>query len=333
MQMYFTYKLVALTIVLSFGTVACNIIDNWALSEIPNNHNFQHLLSEYELFKGNMNELNPSDDVKKFELTTELFTDYAYKQRLFKLPSGTTITVKNDGTFIFPNGTIISKTFYYPTVEDDSDLELHIIETRLLLKEDNKWNVAVYEWDREQTEAFLINEGTKRNVKWMDDDGNIRTTRYRIPSLAECTTCHQAIEKVVPIGPKLSNMNHEITVNQKNINQLEYLESAGVITSFNRNGIQFLPDWNNTDYPLEKRARAYLDVNCAHCHSSTGIADHTSLFLSYDHSLNQSGISQKRNQIERRMQSRWRGEKMPMIGTTVIHDEGVELIKEYLKSL
>jgi uncharacterized repeat protein (TIGR03806 family) len=333
MNMNLPYKLFVLAIVLSLGTIACNIIDNWALSEIPNDHEFQHLLSEYELFKGNLNEINPSDDVVKFELTTELFTDYAYKQRLFKLPSGTKITVNNDGSFIFPDGSIIAKTFYYPTVEDDSGLELHIIETRLLLKEDNNWNVAVYEWNREQTEAFFINEGTKRNVKWVDDDDNIRTTRYRIPSLAECTTCHQATEKVVPIGPKLSNMNHKITVNQKNINQLEYLESAGVITSFNRDGIQFLPDWSNTVNPLEKRARAYLDVNCAHCHSPTGIANQTSLYLSFDNSLNQSGISQKSSQIQRRMQSRWRGEKMPMIGTTIIHKEGVELIKEYLEAL
>lgn len=363
--------LIAKNILISLIIIAicggCDILDNWALSEIPNEHEFQQTLSDYKLFEGQMADLSPSAEVEVFNLTTELFTDYASKQRLIKLPKNEIIAVNSDGSFNYPNNTLIAKTFYYPRTTNNrtqsnnstqarpksaailgpgflsffgtQELNIetlpdkHILETRILLKIDGTWNVAVYEWNREQTEAYLITEGTKRNVKWIDKNNEVRTTRYRIPSLAECTTCHQSSKKVLPIGPKLSNMDHDIKVNDKFINQLDYLEASGVISSFNRDNIQYFPDWNNTEYPLELRARAYLDVNCAHCHNPTGIADHTSLYFLFGTSLSGTGITTKKNQIQRRIQSRWRGEKMPMIGTTVIHDEGVKLIKEYLDSL
>lgn len=328
----YTPLAIILVILISFFA-ACDIINSWALLEIPNDHEFQQTLSEYNLFNSPMSDMNPAEGIIPFELTTELFTDYASKQRLIKLPENETIQVNTDGTFKFPDNTLIAKTFYYPSIESEFQLQRYIIETRLLLKINGTWNVAVYEWNHDQTEANLITKGTKKNVSWMDKEGELQSTRYRIPSLAECTTCHQASKKVLPIGPKISNMDHSIDIEGTYMNQLDYLETSGVLSSFHRENIQAFPDWSNKEYQLELRARAYLDVNCAHCHNPSGLADHTSLFLTFETSLPETGITSNKNQISRRIQSRWKGEKMPMIGTTVIHDEGVELIKEYLESL
>jgi hypothetical protein len=33
------------------------------------------------------------------------------------------------------------------------------------------------------------------------------------------------------------------------------------------------------------------------------------------------------------MRSRWKEEKMPLLGTTIVHEEGVELLEEYLKTI
>jgi uncharacterized repeat protein (TIGR03806 family) len=312
---------------------ACDILDNWALHEIPNDHEFQQTLSDYELFKSPMSELEPTDKFIPFELTTELFTDYASKQRLIMVPENKPIQVNSNGTFHYPDSTLIAKTFYYPSLEIESSLTHHIIETRLLLKINGSWNVAVYEWNRDQTEAYLISKGTKRNVSWMNTEGELQTTRYRIPSLAECTTCHQASDRVIPIGPKLSNMNHSVERNGTHINQIDYLAASRVLSVSHLETIRSLPDWSNPDYPLDLRARAYLDVNCAHCHNPSGIADYTSLFLEYDTSIKKTGILRNKNRIERRIESTRRWEKMPMLGTTVIHKEGVDLIKEYLENL
>jgi hypothetical protein len=40
-----------------------------------------------------------------------------------------------------------------------------------------------------------------------------------------------------------------------------------------------LAAWTDTSATVEQRARAYLDVNCAHCHSEKGFARTTGLFL------------------------------------------------------
>lgn len=334
---------------------SCNILDSWMLSEIENEYDFEYNLTDYELFKGDISQLIPNEGVVEFELTTPLFTDYALKQRLFKLPEGKSIHVNQDGTFSYPDSTLIAKTFYYSDKinsyknnysainigfphllnqeSNKADMKNHIIETRLLYLIDGIWNVAVYEWNRDQSEAYLIKDGTRRDVSFVNDDGITQSTRYRIPSLAECTTCHQSNDKVVPIGPKLANMDHSINVKNETINHLDYLSSMGVLSNFDREGIDPFPKWNDLTQPLERRARAYLDVNCAHCHTSSGFADYSSLYLDYELPLSQTGINSRTARINNRINSRWRGEKMPLIGTTIIHQEGVELIQEYLEEI
>lgn len=337
---------------------ACDILDSWMLDEIPNRHEFNDRLSTYELYKGKLSQLIPHDNVVEYDLTTPLFTDYAHKQRLIKLPDGGSIQVNNDGSFTYPDSTLIAKTFYYeaekiqqasmapsPALKigfqhlgntDSGEFEKRnysIIETRLLFFVNGIWNVAVYEWNRHQTEASLINDGTKREVSWINSNGKTQTIRYRIPSLAECTTCHQSSNNVVPIGPKLANLNHDVSVENTKMNQLEYLNSIGQIQSFNTENINSFPEWDDENQLLEKRARAYLDVNCAHCHTDSGFADYSSLYLDYDLPLSKTGILSRKDRISSRLNSRWRGEKMPLIGTTLIHEEGVALIQEYLDNL
>jgi len=33
-------------------------------------------------------------------------------------------------------------------------------------------------------------------------------------------------------------------------------------------------DWRDTHQPLDARARAYLDINCGHCHNPKGAGKH-----------------------------------------------------------
>jgi len=313
--------------------VSCDILDSWMLSEIENKHEFEYKLSNYNLLKGDFSQLKPNDGVVEFKLTTPLYTDYATKQRLIRLPEGKSVEVSSVGEFSYPDSTMIAKTFYYPQYSNADERRNHIIETRLLYLLDGIWNVAVYEWNRDQTEAFLIKDGTNRDVEWVKKDGSTLSVRYRIPSLAECTTCHQSNDKVEPIGPKLANMDHSVLVNNEKVNQLDYLHSIEVISNFNREDIDPFPRWNDFTQPLEKRARAYMDVNCAHCHTPSGFANYTSLYFDYELPLSKTGITSRESSINDRINSRWRGEKMPLIGTTIIHKEGVELIQEYLESI
>jgi uncharacterized repeat protein (TIGR03806 family) len=265
-----------------------------------------------------------------YELATELFTDYAKKQRLIKVPQGYTMAGLNGGLPDFPDGTILVKTFYYYNDTRDHARGKKIIETRLEIKSNSTWNVSTYLWNEQQTDATLITTGLNKTINWIDQQGNGKVISYHIPSNRECSTCHNSSGKIIPIGPKLRNLNIEVTRNAAAINQLTHLYNSGILDEVaDPASISVLPDWESGSYPLQERARAYLDVNCSHCHNSSGVAADAKLNLNYETSFGNTNIGDKKNAIVNKMK---RGQ-MPRIGTSIVHEEGLELIRSYINSL
>jgi uncharacterized repeat protein (TIGR03806 family) len=299
------------------------------LTHIENRISFYSRLSNYHIFHGNPSDLIPDGDFKLYELATPLFTDYAEKQRLLKIPAGFKMSAKDDGLLNFPEGTIIVKTFFYYLDKRDTLKGKNIIETRLLIKSGEGWSSGTYVWDNNQTDAQLLTTGTNTIVNWIDDDGNARIISYHIPSVNECGTCHQSGNTIVPIGPKVINLNRSVFRNNNNINQLQYFFNTGILDSLNPGSYAALPDWQNPIYNLEQRARAYLDVNCAHCHNEKGFASEVDLHLAFEKSLGASNIRDKKSAILQRFEEG----TMPKLGTSTVHSEGLDLLKAYLRSL
>jgi uncharacterized repeat protein (TIGR03806 family) len=294
---------------------------------------FSPSLSSYQLFDGELSKLIPAKGVELYELTSHLFVDYAEKQRLIKLPIGTKMTSNGNGLPNFPDGTILVKTFYWFKDKKNKKLGRSIIETRLLIKNNGKWKVGTYQWNSAQTEAMLITTGTNVNVGWKDSNGEERKILFHIPSNAECTNCHQYNNEDFPIGTKLRNMNFDVTRNNDKVNQLKYFQNIGWLDVVSTVAISTLPNWENTDFSLDKRARAYMDMNCAHCHNSRGSASYKKLFLDYETPYDLTTIAYKKTKILKLMESSNEELKMPKIGTSVIDIEGLELIKQYVKSI
>ena len=299
------------------------------LSPEHNSTQFSPRLSDYRIFQGDPSRLIPSREFKLYELSTELFTDYAIKQRLIKIPAGKKMNVLDDKLPEFPDSTVLVKTFYYYHDERDTVKGKRIIETRILIKSNSGWNVAAYLWNDEQTDAALLTTGLGRTVNWINSDGEGKVIAYHIPSNRECATCHNADNSLIPIGPKLRNLNRDVVRNSETINQLSYLMNVGLMDSVNLSGINTLPDWKDASFNLEERARAYLDVNCSHCHSRNGYASDSKLVLDYELSYHDARIGKHKDEI---MESMKRG-RMPFIGTTIVHEEGLQLIESYIKSL
>ncbi len=294
-----------------------------------NNIAFYPKLSDYGIYKGNPANMIASDSFKLYELSSQLFSDYAEKQRLIKLPANTTMNIVDNGLLDFPDGAMLVKTFFYYHDKRDTTAGKRIIETRLLVKDRGKWNVAVYTWNDRQDEAWLSTNGQNTPVNWIDRNGASRAISYHIPENKECATCHNSYNTIMPIGPKIRNLNRDVVRNNTTQNQLEYFFHEGLLNAVNPAFFDKLPDYTNAALGLEKRARAYFEVNCSHCHKDGGFNGNRPLWLAYEKSYEASNLRRYQDLIVLRMQQG----RMPKLGTTIIHEEGLALIKAYVDSL
>ncbi|MFT5304024.1 MAG: hypothetical protein ACI814_004847, partial [Mariniblastus sp.] len=96
-------------------------------------------ITDYGVFKLPVSDLEPAEGVIEYELNTPLFTDYAQKQRLIKLPPGTSASYTSTGPLDFPVGTVIAKTFYYAADLNDPTSRRHLVETRILEHLESGW--------------------------------------------------------------------------------------------------------------------------------------------------------------------------------------------------
>ena len=109
---------------------------------------FKDYLSEMGVFSGDLKSLTPAENVHLYDLNSRLFTDYAHKQRLIRMPEGEAMQYNNNSLLpIFPDNTLISKTFYYYEDENNTNSNKIIIETRVLIKTEGTWKVGEYLWD------------------------------------------------------------------------------------------------------------------------------------------------------------------------------------------
>lgn len=291
---------------------------------------FSEKLSDYNIYQGDLSDLNSTDEYHLYELSSPFFSDYAEKQRLIKIPDGSIMTATDDELLDFPNGTIIVKTFYYFNDKRDETQGKQIIETRLLIKSNDDWQTATYLWNDDQTEANLISAGVDKAVSWIDNTGEGKAVFYHVPSNSECATCHQSKEKLTPIGPKVRHLNMDVIRNNTTQNQLIHLQSKGVLNSFNPTDFGTTPNYNDVNLTIEERGRAYLDINCAACHTEDGFAGIEEEFrFSYTETLESSKILEGKRTIVEQMEI---GE-MPQSGAALVHEEGLELIKEFIESL
>jgi uncharacterized repeat protein (TIGR03806 family) len=285
------------------------------------------LISDYKIFAGEPVALIPGNGFQLYELATGLFTDYAEKQRLIKLPAGKTMVAINDGLPQFPDSTILVKTFYYFNDKREPSKDKHLIETRLLVKLNNQWLAGTYVWNDAQTDAVLVNKGSAVPVSWIDENANRNTISYRIPSPKDCASCHNSNNVLMPVGIKIRNLNRDVVRNNVTINQLQYLQNEGVMNAVDATRFSQLADWQNEKYTMTERVRAYLDVNCAHCHSDKGSCASSSLRFGWDISFANTRIYNKKDRIIKMME---RG-RMPRIGTTINDKEAIALITKYLQ--
>lgn len=294
---------------------------------------FSATLSAMNLFQGNLSDLSPSPYAFEYKLNTELYSDYASKHRIIALPSGQTMQYLGEGLPDFPDNTVIAKTFFYNEDDREPSSNKKIIETRVMIKINGVWEFGDYVWNAQQTEATLDPNGSTIPVSWIDANGVNKSVTYKIPSQTDCFTCHQSNSQPTLIGPKLRTMNF----NLNGVNQLQKFINNGHLTNSPApSSLSTLPNWRDENLTDEVRMRAYMDVNCAHCHTSGGFHNvnyYEAMHLNYEVPFDASNIYQLRYSIMARIQTSVQDYSMPFIGVTTPHAEAVDLIVNYLQSL
>lgn len=279
-------------------------------------------------------------------------TDYAKKKRFILMPKGTKASYISDGSLLnMPNGTVLIKTFYYDNVQPNGDTK--IIETRVMIKKASGWIFAEYVWNNSQTEAYLDMTGSAISINWLQE-GNPMSTNYRIPSDTECMICHKSNNQPIPIGLKPQNLDFDYDYGNGPENQLQYFINYGYLENGLPAAINSVVDYNDQSKSLERRVRSYLDINCAHCHQEGSHCDYRPLRMAFSETTEKENMgvcvepdefinsaltyliapsNENRSVLYYRLKSPQPNERMPLLGRSIVHAEGVELIKEYINTL
>ncbi len=293
---------------------------------------FETKLSDMGVYSSNLSDLTPATGVQLYKLNSVLFTDYAIKQRLIRLPDGEKMQYDNSSLFpIFPDNTLVAKTFYYNLDDTNPSLGIQIIETRVGIKVNGAWKMGNYIWNQAQTDATYDEAGANVPISYVDGDGMTQNIDYEIPTNTNCITCHSNSNVVTPIGPKLRNLN--FTPSYTNQNQLDYLTSIGMLEGVTASNISVLPDWTDTNLDIFQRGRAYIDINCAHCHQPGGEVSDFDIDFRLETPFNDTFIYENRGEIEERIQSTVPTYMMPQLGRSVVHEEAVVMLLEYLQAI
>lgn len=294
-------------------------------------------LSDYGFFADGARQ-RPAAGVHPYALNTPLWSDGAEKLRFIYLPAGTRLAADGEGLLQFPVGAAIIKTFAFGEGADR-----RLIETRVLLHRAEGWVALPYRWNAEQTDAALALAGGRVDLTTPAGEA----ISYAIPNKNQCKTCHSKDGAVLPIGPKARNLSAA---------WLGEMVKQGALDRVPERGGS-LPVWaaRRAGDPAAPLARAYLDVNCAHCHQPGGGASNSGLDLRWEqadphaYGIMKRPVAAGRGAGDRdfaivpghpeqsillyRMDSTEPGIAMPEIGRSSIDREGVALVGRWIAEM
>ncbi len=199
----------------------------------------------------------PGNGLIPFRINTVLWSDGAAKERWIGLPNGGSIAVDADGDWQFPPGTVMVKKF---------SLGDQPVETRLFMRHpDGSWAGYTYEWNEEGTDATRVLGGKRR--RFGDQD-------WVYPNESDCLRCHTDVAGRT-LGPETAQLNGEYRYPQtgRTANQLTTLDAIGVFRpplDDDTDSRPAYPDPLGATGTLAERARSLLHANCSGCHRPGG---------------------------------------------------------------
>lgn len=289
--------------------------------------------------------------------STELWSDGALKSRFIALPGLATLAYTADGGWDFPDGTILIKNFSLPLDFRTPDTSAQRIETRLMVKQAGAWSAYSYEWNEAETDAALVgSDGATRAFSLTGADGAPLAYEWYYPSVSDCFRCHNEAANVV-LGINTAQMNHDFLYpSGVTDNQLRTFEHLGLFDAPLPAAITSLPASPDAKHDLgaslKDRALAYVHANCAICHRPEGPTP-ANMDLRWGQALEARNLinveptgstlglpnpfriasGDPDNSVLLERMSRRDQHQMPPLGTSLVDEEAVALIREWIVSL
>lgn len=335
------------------------------------NVNFPRKLSETGIFTSTKDH-KIAPGIIPYSVNAQLWGDHATKERFLAIPSNASIGFDeitypqpSPGAppgWRFPDGTVLVKTFSMD-MERGNPKSRKRLETRLLHFQqfpgtqeygDQYWLGYTYVWNDEQTDAELLDAGGKDILLKVQDGNKTVEQKYRFPSRAECTLCHTNAAKFA-LGVSTLQMNRDHDYGGVVANQIATLDHIGLFAKKLPDVPDKLPkltDYDDASAPLDARARSYLHSNCSHCHMKWG-GGNAEFKLLATLPLQEMGIVDVRPQhgdfgikggkilvpgdpdhsvLAHRMALLGLG-RMPHIGSRVVDDKAVTLIRDWIRGM
>ncbi|MBX3268641.1 MAG: hypothetical protein KF729_00175 [Sandaracinaceae bacterium] len=280
--------------------------------------------------------------LEPFEPRFELWTDGAHKDRWIYLPPGMQIDTTNPDQWVFPVGTRVYKNFTVDGIR---------VETRLLEKTSAgvgvaAWTARTFLWNAAQNAVMDVTNAAPAVRE------NVLGTNHDIPDGATCLRCH--------IGQNGNDM-----VNGFSAFQLNHGEAGVTLTALNAGRLTAMIPLANAQVPGgadDVAALGYLHTNCGNCHREGGdpaaalrmfymrllvgqsaTVEDTTTFrtgvnvpssITFGAALCRFMPGDAANSVAiHRASTREPGVLMPPVGTEVVHEAGMTILRTWVNGL
>jgi uncharacterized repeat protein (TIGR03806 family) len=236
---------------------------------------FPRRLSESGLF-ASLREARPAPGVWPYEINCRLWSDGATAERVMAIPGTGKIGLSDQGVWQFPEGSVLARTISLE-LEPGKVQTRRRVETQVLHLESGAWRPYSYLWNDAQDDADLVAAQGATRTFTDGKPGSRREQTYRAAARSECSLCHNpwvekrttvyGIQSASPLGLSTAQLNKPAAHSEAKANQLRLLHEAGLLAwTPDVAKLPSLVDPYDESADLDRRARSYLQTNCAHCH-------------------------------------------------------------------
>jgi uncharacterized repeat protein (TIGR03806 family) len=201
--------------------------------------------------------LVPAEGLIEYEIESPLWSDGALKRRWMALPGTSTVAFHASEAWTYPVGTVFVKHFELPLAGGST----RRLETRVFVRQTDRWLGVTYRWNATATEAFLLTDGLEEDI----DIGGGQTQTWQYPSSAQCLSCHtEAAGRV--LGARTRQLKGAFDEGAPP--QLDAWSCGGLFDIDVGDPTRY-PGAVAVDDPSASRtlrARSYVASNCEFCH-------------------------------------------------------------------